>query len=575
MKKNDIKTPWYNEYKGIRKHIEYPNYSLYEQVKKTSEKYPYYTAYNYFGKKCNYKKLIEKIDEVAKSLKSLGIKKGDKVTICMPNTPEAIYSFYAINKIGAIANMIHPMSAKNEIKYYLDLSKSKMVITIDLSWQKMKDIIKDTKVKDVVIVSVKDSMPLFLGLGYYVTSGKKVVIPEESEHILYWKTFISKAVNVLEDTNEKTTGSFEAAILYSGGTTGTSKGIVLTNLNFNALALQSYEMVNNLSAGMTVLSIMPIFHGFGLGICIHTVLSFGACAIILPQFSAKTFDKLLKKYKPNVIAGVPTLYEALLKNKNLANADLSYIKCAISGGDSLSISLKKKVDQFFKEHNCNIQIREGYGLTECVTGSCLTPLSTYKEGSIGIPYPDTYYKIVKSGTDEELPYEEEGEIVLAGPTVMKCYLDNDKETKQTLKRHSDGLVWLHTGDMGHMDDEGYVYFKQRIKRVIISSGYNLYPQRIENVIDELPFVLMSCVIGIPHPYKIQVAKAFVVLKNGVEANEAIRNKIYDHCEKNLAKYSLPYEIEFRSDLPKTLVGKVAYRKLEEEELAKNNKKKES
>lgn len=570
--KTEIKTPWYDLYKGVRAHLDYPDYSLYEQLKITCNKYPKYTAYNYFGKTVSYNSLLKDIDECARALKAMGIKKKDKVTICMPNTPEAIIAFYAINKVGGVANMIHPLSAENEIKYYLDLSKSKMVISIDLAWSKLKNILPKTKVKTTILVSVKDSMPTFLGLGYYVTQGKNVERPKENESVIYWKTFISRAKGYNKDTNANLKEDADAAILYSGGTTGTSKGIVLTNLNFNALAMQSYEACACLKPGMKVLSIMPVFHGFGLGICIHTVLNFGMTAVILPQFSAKTFDKLLKKYKPNVIAGVPTLYEALLKNKNLDGVDLSYIKCAISGGDSLSVSLKKKVDKFLKEHGANIQVREGYGLTECVTGSCLTPMDTYKEGSIGIPYPDTYYKIVKPGTIDEVSYEEEGEIVLSGPTVMKGYLNNEKETKETLKKHKDGLIWLHTGDLGYMDSKGYVYFKQRLKRVIISSGYNVYPQRIENIIDELPFVLMSCVIGVDHPYKVQVAKAFVVLKNGVEANETVRNEIYDHCAKNLAKYSLPYEIEFRDSLPKTLVGKVAYRKLEEEKNKKNNKK---
>ena len=268
-------------------------------------------------------------------------------------------------------------------------------------------------------------------------------------------------------------GKKEAVILYSGGTSGYPKGIMLSNLNFNALALQSIEACGCLKEGYKVLSIMPIFHGFGLGICIHTVLNFGGCAIILPQFSAKTFHKLLKKYKPNVIAGVPTLYEALINNKKMQRMNLSYLKCVISGGDSLSVNLKKKLDKFLQEHGTDIQVREGYGLTECVTGSCLTPTNFYKEGSIGIPYPDTYYKIVKPGTDEEVLCNEDGEIVISGPSVMIGYLKAREETNKTIRKHNDGLMWLHTGDLGCMDEEGFVYFKQRIKRMIVSSGYNI------------------------------------------------------------------------------------------------------
>ena len=282
-------------------------------------------------------------------------------------------------------------------------------------------------------------------------------------------------------------------------------------MNFNALAMQSFEACATLSEKDTVLAVMPVFHGFGLGICIHTVQYFGGTSILLPKFDAKTFDQLILKNKPNIIAGVPTLYEALLQNKGLEGKDLSFLKCVISGGDSLSVSLKKKIDKFLRSHGAKIQIREGYGLTECVTGSCLTPVNYYREGSIGIPYPDTYYKIVKPDTIDELPYGEEGEIVISGPSVMKGYLKDSKETKKILKKHKDGLVWMHTGDIGLMDPDGFVYFKQRLKRVIVSSGYCIYPQYIENIIDSHPDVLMSCVIGIPHPYKKEVAKAFIVL----------------------------------------------------------------
>ena len=229
------------------------------------------------------------------------------------------------------------------------------------------------------------------------------------------------------------------------------------------------------------------------------------------------------------------------------------------------MNLKKKLDKFLQSHGANLQVREGYGLTECVTGSCLTPIDYYKQGSIGIPYPDTYYKIVKPNTDEKLNYNEDGEIVLSGPSVMLGYLNEQEATKKTLKKHRDGLTWLHTGDLGYMDEDGFVYFKQRIKRMIVSSGYNIYPQHIENIIDSHPDVLMSCVVAKKHPYKNQVAKAYVVLKDGIEATEKIKEEIMNYCKKDLAKYSLPAEIEFKNNLPKTLVGKVAYTKLTEED----------
>ena len=404
-----------------------------------------------------------------------------------------------------------------------------------------------------------------------LTKGRTVKV-ESSDLLMPWKTFLGGGKAYSQPIKSDYPGSQVAAILYSGGTSGYPKGIELTNLNFNALALQSEVACGCLEQGDRVLSIMPVFHGFGLGICIHTVQYFGGTCILLPQFSAQTFHKLLMKYRPNIIAGVPTLYEALLKNRKLDGCDLSFLKCVISGGDSLSVSLKHKVDEFLHAHGASIQIREGYGLTECVTGSCLTPINDYREGSIGIPYPDTYYKIVKPGTEEELPAGEEGEIVLSGPSVMKGYLKDEKETEATLRKHEDGLTWMYTGDLGKMDEDGFVYFKQRIKRMIISSGYCLYPSYMENIIDSHPKVLMSCVIGIDHPYKVQVAKAFIVLRNGFEADETVRAEIKAYCEENLARYAWPYEYEYRKELPKTLVGKVAYSKLEEEEQKKNGEK---
>ncbi len=551
-------------------HLNYPDISVYEMLRESMKKHTDYISYNYFGTKRTYKQFVREVDECAKAFLTLGVKHKDRVSICMPNTPEAIIAFYALNKIGAVANMIHPLSAEQEIKYYLNVSKSHYVVAIDIAFNKINHIAKETSLKKCIIVSAKNSMPLYMQIGYQLTKGRKVKL-EESDLKLYWKDFIKLSKNYNENVESGFKGNEVAAILYSGGTTGYPKGIELTNLNFNALAMQSFEACGCLEAKDKVLAIMPVFHGFGLGICIHTVQYFGGTSVMLPQFSAKTFDKLLKKYKPNIIAGVPTLYEALLRNKNLDGYDLSFLKCVISGGDSLSVSLKKKVDSFLKEHGANIQIREGYGLTECVTGSCLTPMNYYKEGSIGVPYPDTYYKIVKPDTEEELPCGQDGEILISGPSVMKGYLEAEEETKKTLRKHKDGRVWMYTGDMGCMDEEGFIYFKQRIKRMIISAGYCLYPQYIENIIDSHPKVLMSCAIGIDHPYKIQVVKAFVVLREGIQPDDEILKEIKEYCEKNLAQYSWPYEYEFRKELPKTLVGKVAYSKLEEEEKSKNEK----
>ena len=260
--------------------------------------------------------------------------------------------------------------------------------------------------------------------------------------------------------------------------------------------------------------------------------------------------------------------EALLRVPEADALELSCLKGVFSGGDSLSVELKKRFDAFLGSHGATIKVREGYGTTECVTASCLTPMHKAKEGSIGLPFPDTYYKIVKPGTTQEVPYGEEGEICLAGPTVMLCYVNHPKETADTMKDHGDGLIWVHTGDLGKMDEEGFIYFRQRIKRMIVTNGYNVYPSQIENVLEAHEAVHLACVIGVKDPIRVQRVKAFIMLKPGYEGSEELKKSILEHCTKYVAKYAMPRELEFRPELPKTLVGKVAYRVLEEEEAAK-------
>lgn len=273
---------------------------------------------------------------------------------------------------------------------------------------------------------------------------------------------------------------------------------------------------------------------------------------------------MLVRKKPNFIAGVPTIFEALLHAPGLDKADLGFLRGMFCGGDSLSPELKKKIDAFLKDHGASIQVREGYGLTECVTASCLTPRDVFREGSIGIPFPDTLYCIVHPGTDEEVPTGEEGEIILTGPTLMLGYLNDPDETARTMKKCSDGRTWLYTGDIGRMDADGYVYFVRRIKRLIITNGYNVYPGQIENIIDAFPDVSYSCVIGVKDPRRMQRVKAYVVLRDGVKGDDDCRRRLMEYLRERVASYALPREIEFRDELPKTLVGKVAYRILEKE-----------
>ena len=541
---------------------------MFEAVEKIAQKYPNQVAIDFMGKSTTYKALVEQVEVCAKSLRTIGVREGDRVTIAMPNCPQAIYVFYAVNVVGAIANMVHPLSSEKELEFYINESESNTVVTLDQFYHKFEAIRENTCLVNLVIARIKDALSHPIREGYMLTEGRKIKkIPADAPVIL-WDNFVKLGRHCFWKYRKERTGADPAVILYSGGTTGTTKGIVLTNRNFNALGQQIIATNPMFRPGDKMLSAMPLFHGFGLGVCIHSMLSQGGRCILVPRFTPESYAKLMVKDRCNFIAGVPTLYEALLRLPSMEGKDLSCLKGVFSGGDSLSVELKKKLDTFLYDHHATIQVREGYGTTETVTACCLTPPRMFKEGSIGLPFPDTYIKIVEPNTDRELPYGTEGEILLAGPTVMREYLKHPDETAQTLRTHADGLTWVYTGDLGTMDDEGFVYFKGRAKRMIISSGYNIYPAQLENVFDSSPLVSMSCVIGVPDSYRMARPKAFVVLKQGVPATEETKAEILSYCAKYIAKYAMPKELEFRKELPKTLVGKVAYRKLEEEEAAR-------
>ena len=562
-KKN--KNLWDKYYDKDKRDVDVPDISIYEYLSNciTNDRLNL-TALNYFNKKINYRELLLKIDVCAKALKANGVRKNDVVTICMPNTPEAVISFYAVNKIGAIANMIHPLSSEEEIKRSLIDTKSVLMIAINLSYDKINGIIDDTDLYKVVIVSPKDSMPSLMSLGYYVLKDIKLDTNYTNSIYMLWDEFYNIGLNYDCDINCSIGKNDDALYLHSGGTTGIPKNIVLTNGNINAIMEQAKIIFPSIGPGDTMLGILPMFHCFGLVVCICAPLMFGATVALVPQFNAKRFDKLIRQYKPTILTGVPTLYEALLTNPYMINVDLSNVKYVVSGGDSLSPEKNNAVNNFLLEHNCNQKIMQGYGMTETTGPSCIGSLGSDKPGSIGIPMPGNVIKILDPETKEEMKNGEVGEICISGPAVMSRYLDNEEETNKMIEVHSDGIRWVHTGDLGYMDKDGVLFFVQRLKRMLIVSGYNVYPSYIEDVILKHPAVELCGVIGIPHPYKVQVPKAYIVLKKGYEETYDLLEDIKYHCSKNLAKYMLPKKYVFRESLPKTLIGKVNYKELEKE-----------
>ena len=561
LRQSRVKIPWKKYYTKEELKFKVEDISIYEMFKRSALSNLNCPAVNYYGRVYSYKEFLKRIDRAALSFSRIGVKKGDIVTICMPNTPEGLISFYAVSKIGAISNMIHPLSGEEEIKNYLNSTKSKYLVMVDFCYEKVRNVISETDVCKVIVAPVSNSMFPHMQAGYKFKTWR-MKKPRRSKLYTYWNDFI---ISSYFETEKPISCKAEdqAVILHSGGTTGKPKGIVLSNGNFNALALQARVIFKDLKPRDKVLGIMPIFHGFGLGVSFHIPFGLGCEVILVPQFNAKKFDELLEKYRPNVICGVPTLYEALTNTKN-KKLDLSMLKYVISGGDSLSNNLSERINDFLLSHGSKVKVSQGYGMTEALAAVALSFGDAYRDGSIGIPFPGNYIKIVKPGTQDEVSYGEDGEICVSGPTVMLGYLDNEKETNEMLQKHNDGMIWLHTGDIGMMNENGIIYYKQRLKRMIISSGYNVYPSYIEKVIEEHPAVLNCSVIGVPHPYKVEVPKAYIVLKDGYSPI-SVKSSIKEHCKKNLAVYSIPHEFVYRKSLPHTLMGKIDFKKLQEDD----------
>ncbi len=569
LKNRNQDEPWLAYYSKEDREIKFTNKTIYDYLKTCVGQDMDYIALNYFGNRMSYNELFEKIEQASKSLRSLGVKQGDIVSICMPNTPEAVIAFYACNNIGAVADMIHPLSSPSEIKAYLNASKSKIIFLIDVDYDKVKDVLVETSVYKTVIVSAADSMPLLTSIGYQITRGYKIRKPSFiNSDFLTWSDFMVKGLTYNKAYTHNMKSKDLAIILHSGGTTGSPKGIMISNFNFNAEAQQDGVNVYNVRPKDKIMTILPIFHGFGLCVCLHCPLCLKIETILVPEFDGNRFHKMMKNDRPNIIAGVPTLWEAMMDNKKFDDVDLSFLKYVISGGDYLTIPMEERMNNFLRTHGASISISKGYGMTESVAATAYTFDGTNEPGSIGIPMIGNKFCICNPDTGEVLPYGVEGEICVNGPTVMIGYLHNEEETKKVLKKHDDGKVWLHTGDIGYISPDGIIYFTQRLKRMIVSSGFNIYPSVIEEVIEKHPKVKKCCVIGVPHQYKMHVAKAFIVLNDEEKSPARLRKELKELCKENLAVYSIPKEFEFRDSLPQTLYKKIDFKQLEKEEMEK-------
>jgi long-chain acyl-CoA synthetase len=559
------KKPWLRFYEHVPQTIDYPSVTMYEAVRQSANRCLDSIAYDFLDYTSTYRQFINEIDKCADALASIGLKKGERITISMPTSPQGIICFYAANKLGAVSSMIHPLSTTNEIEFYLNVAKSRFVLTLDAFYSKFKDLKKTTPLETLILARIPDYLRPLKRIGFNLTKGRKITKVPQDSMVKWWADLMSgsypHAPQAPMDTDEL------AVILYSGGTTGVPKGIMLSNMNFISEGMQVSEW-GKLSDADSILAILPIFHGFGLGVCVNACFMGGGKSILVPQFTPETVAQIISSKKPSFVIGVPTLFDALSRHPKMHKTNLSCLRATFSGADSLPRAVKERFEEMVKKQSGNVQLLEGYGLTEAVTAIMAMPIGHYREGSIGLPFPDMLAKIVRLDTTEEVPCGEEGEICISGPAVMMGYLDQPEETAETLKRHSDGKIWLHTGDIGTMDEDGFFYFKLRQKRMIKSSGMNVYPAQVEDILYRHPEVREACIIGVPDQAQVQLVKGIVVLKNPAKASPQMEKILIDYCREHLIKWSCPRTIEFRDSLPKTLVGKIAFNKLEEEEIAK-------
>ena len=571
---SSIDKPWLKYYTTEQIKTTMPNKSVYGYLYEQNKDYLGRIALNYYGRKITFDELFTKIDETAKALLSMGVKENEIVTISLPNIPEAVYLFYAISKIGAIANMVDPRTSNEGIRKYIEEVESDKVIIIDSYYNKVKELSENGIVKKIVAVSPAESLPIGLNLGYkakeFIESIKdKSKKNEYNSYTINWKEFIEKGKNNTQKTETKFTPNRPLVIEHTGGTTGQPKGVVLSNENINAVALQSVLTGIDMQREHNWLDIMPTFIAYGVGMGLHLPLTIGMETILIPQFDPKKFDELLIKYKPIHMVGVPSYWGTIIKSKKLAKKDLSYIIAPTVGGDSMDITLEKKANEYLKEHNCASKIVKGYGMTEVTGGVSGTVDLNNEIGSVGIPFVKTNISIFEIDSENELGYNQKGEVCISSPNIMLGYFKNEKATNAILKKHSDGKMWIHTGDIGYINENGSLFIVDRAKRMMIRyDGFKIFPSMIENIIGSHYAVEQCKVVSMDDIKHSQgkLPKVHIVLKEQYKNQEQqILLELKELCYKELPEYSQPVDYKFRDELPFTPIGKIDYLSLEKED----------
>ena len=554
--------PWlkYYDQKFIDQTL--PALSAFEYVCQRSKNHLNDTALDYYGRKFTYADLIVNVKKTAAALRGAGVKKGDIVTVVSIMTPEIIALFYAADMMGATLNLVDPRYSVEGIREYIEEVDSHLLVCLNVVYERCRQAAKRTNVEKVIVLSPADSLPPVMAVGYKLTTPDK---NKYASNVIRWKQFI-KGGEGQSTAAEPYDPDHACVVVHTGGTTGSPKGVMLTDDCFNGIALQFQAYPKLFHRGQKLMNVMPPFIAYGFACGIHLPLVLGFTVIIIPNLDPAKLGSLVLKHKPEHMFGVPTHYQQLAADPKLRDKDLSFIINYAAGGDSLSRGAEQTVNDFLAAHGARYPIAKGYGMTEVSSAATVAAGLDNKPGSVGIPMVNTVVAAFEPGTDQELPIGQRGELCISGPCLMKGYYNKPEETAILLRRHPDGRVWAHTGDMGYLDEDGFVYLDSRIKRMIIRhDGFKVFPSMIENVVSRHPAVHQCSVVGCADKDHTQGRLPFVyiVLKADTTAKKKqVIRELERMCAEELPEYVQPVAYKFISSMPMTPVGKVDYRQLE-------------
>ena len=554
--------PWlkYYDQKFIDQTL--PALSAFEYVCQRSKNHLNDTALDYYGRKFTYADLIVNVKKTAAALRGAGVKKGDIITVVSIMTPEIIALFYAADMMGATLNLVDPRYSVEGIREYIEEVDSHLLVCLNVVYERCRQAAKRTNVEKVIVLSPADSLPPVMAVGYKLTTPDK---NNYASNVIRWKQFI-KGGEGQSTAAEPYDPDHACVVVHTGGTTGSPKGVMLTDDCFNGIALQFQAYPKLFHRGQKLMNVMPPFIAYGFACGIHLPLVLGFTVIIIPNLDPAKLGSLVLKHKPEHMFGVPTHYQQLAADPKLRDKDLSFIINYAAGGDSLSRGAEQTVNDFLAAHGARYPIAKGYGMTEVSSAATVAAGLDNKPGSVGIPMVNTVVAAFEPGTDQELPIGQRGELCISGPCLMKGYYNKPEETAILLRRHPDGRVWAHTGDMGYLDEDGFVFLDSRIKRMIIRhDGFKVFPSMIENVVSRHPAVHQCSVVGCADKDHTQGRLPFVyiVLKADTTAKKKqVIRELERMCAEDLPEYVQPVAYKFISSMPMTPVGKVDYRQLE-------------